>query len=417
MNRRWRVILPFSVLLLLVGGTLVVHAIEQPDPDDPAYLSPVSTSGTGASGLAGLLRDRGVTVERQTTTAGALAAAAGGDSTATIFVPTPAYAHLPTLTEATRVPAGTRLVLVAPDDGILRARRWPAAVTRTRWAAAPTDPACAEPVAGRAAVLRRQYATDQGSLCYDGGLLRFSADGYAVTLAGAADPFRNDRIAEHDNAALAVGLLAGNPRVIWLDLHALDVPPPPPATPVPTRTVTPDPTEGEPWGDSGGEGDGRGGEGQGDSESLQDSPMARAFPPAFWATVLLIVLALLALAAAAARRLGTPVSEPLPSRVPAHETMIGHGRLYARARARGPSLEILRAAARRRITDHLGLPADAPTDRIAGQAGLPAEYVRTVLDGDLPESDEDLVTAARFVQDLKREITQRPTRRTEGEAP
>jgi hypothetical protein len=416
-RRRWRVILPFLVLLLLVGGTLVVHATQQPDHADPAYLSPVSAAPHGGSGLAGLLRDRGVTVDRRTSTADALAALTGeGGAAATVFVPTPEYAHLPTLTGATGLPAGARLVLVAPGDRILSARQWPAAVLRTRWAAAATDPDCPEPVAGRAAVLRHQYAIEAGSRCYDGGLVEFRAGGYGVTLTGAADPFRNDRLAEHDNAALAVGLLARGPRVIWLDLHAPDRPPPP-TEPVPRPDpdgtgFTPYPGEGDPWGD------GDGGSGRGDSGTLPDNPVVQAFPPALWATLLLIVLAALALAAAAARRLGTPVSEPLPSRVPAHETMLGHGRLYARARARGPSLQILRAAARRRITEHLGLPAGAPVERIAGQAGLPAEYVRTVLDGDLPDSDEDLVAAARFVQDLERDITQvRPRPSTEGEAP
>ncbi|MEU4429040.1 DUF4350 domain-containing protein, partial [Actinoplanes sp. NPDC024001] len=375
-RRRRRLILPFAVLLLLVGGTLVVHAIEQPDQEDPAYLSPTGTVGIGASGLAGLLRDRGVTVERHTTTEDALGAVHEAGAAVTVFVPTPQFAHLPTLTGDTRIPAGSRLVLVAPDGAILKARRWPAAVTRTRWAAAVTEPGCAQP-AGPAAVLRQQYATSDGTLCYDGGVAEFTADGWDITLAGAADPFRNDRIREHDNATLATGLLARDSRVIWLDLHAPDRPPPPPTSPAPTldpestRPATPYPGEGESDGDGSGTGPGGGG-----SESLQDSPLAQAFPPAFWAVLLLIALAAVALAAAAARRLGTPVSEPLPSRVPAHETMLGHGRLSRRARARGPSLEILRDAARRRITDHLGLPAGAPADRIAAPAGPPPPKLR-----------------------------------------
>ncbi|MFC7534082.1 DUF4350 domain-containing protein [Actinoplanes sp. GCM10030250] len=430
-----RVVLPFLVLLALVGGTLVVHAVEQPDLGDPAYLSPVSSADIGSSSLAAMLAQRGVEVDRRTSTEAVLAALDG--TPATVFVPAPSYAYLSTLTSSTSVPPGTRLVLVAPDGDILEARGWPGSVRRTRWAAAATDPACAGPVAGaegRAAVLRRQYATESGTLCYDGGVLRFDRDGYDVTLAGAADPFRNDRIGEHDNAALAVGLLSQDPRVIWLDLHERERPPPEPTfTPEPEFSAEPDPSadnyfpdeNGEP-GDPGQPGEpGRpipnegsdpsgssGSSGQG--ESLQDSALAQAFPAPFWATVLLVLLVAIAFAVAAARRLGTPVTEPLPSRVPAHETMLGHGRLYARARARGQSLEILRDAARHRITEHLGLPADATAERIAASAGMPAEYVRAVLEGDPPESDEDLVTAARFLRDLEHDITRSPF---EGETP
>jgi hypothetical protein len=445
-TRRTRAVLPFLVLLVVVGGTLLVHALVQPDQDDPAYLSPVSTEGIGSATLARMLQDRGIPVDRRTTTADALAAARDGDGPATIFVPTPEFAHLSTLTSATGIPPGTRLVLAGADEDVLEPTGWPADVRRTRWAAAATDPACADPVAaaaGRAAVLRHQYATESGTLCYDGGVLGFERDGYDVTLAGAADPFRNDRIGEHSNAALAVGLLARNPRVVWLDLHKRDVPSPEPAPsvedpgrPDPGAAETASPYPGFPGdnepGGPGGPGSGDGepgdgrpapgeGEGEGDGgvgQSLQDSPLGQAFPPALWATALLVVLVAIAFAAAAARRLGAPVAEPLPSLVPAHETMLGHGRLYQRAQARTRSLEILREAARRRIADHLGLPAHASTDEIAAAARLPAEYVHEILAGDPPGTDDDLVTAARFLQDLERSIIHRAViHRVEGDTP
>ncbi|MEV6305391.1 DUF4350 domain-containing protein [Actinoplanes sp. NPDC051861] len=423
-SRRMRATLPFLVLAGVLGFTLTVHALQQADPGDPAFLAPGSRADIGGSRVAEALRDRGVQVSVLTSTGDAVSALRDGSAPATVFIPAPEFAHLPTLTEAAGIPAGTRLVLVAPDQDILDSRGWPGEVARTRWAAGVTDSACTEVVAGRAAVLRRVYADDGALICYSGGVMRFQRDGYAVTLAGAADPFRNDRVGEYSNLDLAVGLLGGNSRVIWLDLHSVEEPPAPSFEPEPEPTFGPEAeataspypwstgypgVPGEP-GEPGETGAPTPGEQEGDGQSLQDSPLAQAFPPAFWATAILIVLAAIAFAAAAARRLGTPVPEPLPSRIPAHETMLGHGRLYARARARGRSLAILREAARTRITAHLNLPHDAPADRIAAYAGLPAAHVHDVLDGgDPPRTDEELVAAARAVQDL--------IRRFEGDNP
>ena len=44
-------------------------------------------------------------------------------------------------------------------------------------------------------------------------------------VVGATDPFRNDRLDEHDNSAFAAGLLAARPRLVWLDLHERYEPP------------------------------------------------------------------------------------------------------------------------------------------------------------------------------------------------
>jgi hypothetical protein len=93
--------------------------------------------------------------------------------------------------------------------------------------------------------------------------------------------------------------------------------------------------------------------------------------------------------------------------------MLGHARLYQRARARGPSLQILRAHARRRLTTHLALPPHADSEQIATHAGLPVRYVRDILDGDTPTSNADLVEAAVLLQRLVRDVTTPPP--AEGE--
>jgi hypothetical protein len=270
-------------------------------------------------------------------------------------------------------------------------------------------------------VQRVRYDTEAGWLrCYAGGLVRGPGPDSAVTVVGAADPFRNDRIAERGNAALAVGLLARTSRVIWLDLHERELLAGP-GTEDPTQVPEADdeaPSDGRPAGPDGptGPDGGEPPEPQPEPEQdtaggLADNPLARAFPPQVWAAALLVSLALLVLAAASARRLGAPVAEPLPVRVQATETMRGHGRLYRRIRARGPSLEILRESARRRIAEQLGLPSHSDVtdlaERAATHTGLPPQLVRGVLAGPVPETDDELVTAAVAVQDLVRRVTER----------
>jgi hypothetical protein len=255
-----------------------------------------------------------------------------------------------------------------------------------------------------------------------------------MTLVGAADPFRNDRAGEHGNQALAVGLLARAPRVIWLDLHEREPAPEPTAAPDdPYATDAPgaddggsgdEPGEGSPEDDPAGDPEGTdqggdeggnqgadqgGADAQGGGNAVTDSPLARAFPPAVWATLALLVLAAITLAAASARRLGAPVAEPLPVRVRAAETVRGLGGLYRRARARGSSLATLQTAARVRLAEHFGLPGDTPVDEVAGRVaaytGQPVTEVRHVLGGGVEDSDEELARAATTVQNLVRYVT------------
>jgi hypothetical protein len=128
-----------------------------------------------------------------------------------------------------------------------------------------------------------------------------------------------------------------------------------------------------------------------------------------WATLALLALAALALAAASARRLGAPVAEPLPVRVRAAETVRGLGGLYQRAGARSTSLATLQGAARVRLAEHYGLPADVPADevaeRVAATVGQPVLEVRHMLSGGVEDSDEELARAATTVQNLVRFVT------------
>jgi hypothetical protein len=415
-GRRLRVVLPFAVVLALVLTTWIAHAVQQPDPTAPSFLSPTSDAGDGARTLVQRLTAAGVQVDRRATTPEAIAAATAGD--ATLMVTAPGLVHPDYLSEITS--AGTRVVLVAPDDEALANAGLYLPLAGPRWTAAAPEPGCAEPFAtAPAAVLRWAYGEIPGQVfhCYSGGVVEMSTGDATVTLVGASDPFRNDRLDEHGNAAFAVGLLSRASRVVWLDLHAREVPPP---TPEPTiRTFEPEPAEPgegedgparpqddeEPFDEGGDER----GDGAPQSGQSPPNPLAEAFPPAFWAIVLLLALAALALAAASARRLGTPVAEPLPSRVRAAETVRGLGGLYRRARARAASLETVQAAACRRLAVHFGLPPDstlqAVAARVAAETGQPEHEVRALLGGGVEDTDEELATKAAAVQHLVRTVT------------
>ncbi|MEU4689460.1 DUF4350 domain-containing protein [Actinoplanes sp. NPDC023714] len=407
-HRRMRIVLPFTVLLLLVTGTLLVHAAQQPDPGDPAYLNPAATGGVGSGRLAAALRARGTAVTEAGTVESALDAVRQRPG-ATLFVPAPSFIDLEDLTSATGLPTGTRIVVAGAGQHDLGRTSWEVSHEGTRWAADAVGAGCAVPLPGPAAVLRQRYAAPEGSVCFGGGLAAFTDGPVTVVLVGAADPFRNDRIGEHANEAFATTVLGGE-RVIWLSVHERENGTPeeePSAEASATPFERPAESDGgtgptaSPAGPATGQPPAAGGR-------TAKPPLTEAFPAAFWATLALAALVLIALAAAAARRLGSPVAEPLPSRVPAHETMLGHAGLYRRARARGPSLDILRTAARRRLTEHLGLPRDATPEEIAGRAGLPPDRVREVLAGKPPATDAELVTAAEDVQKLVLEILQRP---------
>jgi len=426
-NRRWlRAVFPLAAVLALIIFTITVHVLQQPDPTDKSFLSPTSDAGDGADRLAGRLTAAGVRIERQTDTPAALAAAKGG-APATVLVTTPGLVYSGYLNQLRALPPGTRIVLVAPDARAVGNAGLAAELAGPRWTAtAPAAGCTADFAAGPAAVLRWRYtwAYGQQTRCYDGGVVEMAAGETTVTLVGAADAFRNDRSGEHANQAFATGLLSRSARVIWLDLHEHEEPPPlfgdPGPRGQPDDEATPEPTQGdepdEPSDDgdgdqqSSGGSQGNGQNGGGSDGSLAGSPLGQAFPPAVWATILLLLLAGIALAAASARRLGAPVAEPLPVRVRAAETVYGLGGLYRRARARDTSLATLQGAAVRRLADHFGMPYDSSTaavaERVAAYTGKPVDDVRAVLGAATEGTDRELAEAATAVQNLVRYVTQ-----------
>ncbi|TDC31311.1 DUF4350 domain-containing protein [Micromonospora sp. KC213] len=431
-RRRHRIALPCALAAALIVTTLVAHAVDQPDPAAPGFLSPVAATEHGGSRLAGALRGRGVTVQRESDLLPALLAL--DDRPATLFVPAPELLHPDTLGALGDLPAGTRLVLVDPSRRVLEQVGLPVVRTDRRWAARAVRPdtdgrPCPLPEAARAgsaAAALQHYAASPGHAgelrrCYSGGLvhLPWTAD---VVVIGASDPFRNDRIDEWGNEELAAGLLGRHGRVVWLDL---DGPAPPPRlgtgstgepawSPLPGEA--PDERRDDDGGANGGPANGGSDDGGSDDSPDQsggerpdgDNPLWAAFPTWFWALLLQLALAALLVVLWRARRLGPPVTEPLPVRVHSAETVLGRARLYQRARARGPAAATLRSATRDRLRTRLNLPATASPDEVtalvARYTGDHSDEIHELLYGATPATDAELLALARSLDRVTRTV-------------
>ncbi len=419
-SRRWlRLVIPFAVVLVVFLGTAVVHALQEPDVTDPAFLNPTSRAGIGADRLAARLGERGVTVDRVTRTSDALVAAYQGD--ATLFVPAPGLVHRYHLRMLKLLPASTRVVLVQPSLLTLDQGRIPVEGAKTRWATKTVAPGCALPeaaAAGPAGVFHVSYGIvfEETARCYDGALVGTRYAAAEVVLVGASDPFRNDRFAESGNAALATGLLATHKRVIWLDLHRgepgpglVDRSPDPGAGAPPSLGTGGSPDPDFPIADRNGpqQGDPQPGGGGGDGPRPAEPPPPpywKLLPPWAWIGLGLLALAGLGYALSQARRLGPPVSEPLPVAVRAAETVEGRGRLYRRAKARAAALDALRTSAVARLRSALDLAPDAPratvVAAVAARTGWPPEQVDAILYEARPADDPELVALAAHLDHL-----------------
>jgi hypothetical protein len=395
-SRRWlRAAIPFALLLMISVWTAVAHAIEEPDLNDPGTLSPTGTGAHGSSRLADLLRSRGIGVQRVTSSTQALQAASG--SAVTVFVPTPDYLNPAFFAEIVNTPGVRRVVVVRPGLRTVDLANLPVLPTGDRWATKTVVPDCGSAVAdaGQAAVLHTRYefdASDRNTRlsmnCYFGAVVGVWQGTTETVYVGANDPFRNDRIDEVGNEALATNLLSQTSRVIWVDVHAQE--------PV-VRPSANLPQLGLPQ------------YRRGDQDRTNTGyPLIDAFPSWLWASLLLALVAAALLAVARARRLGPPVAEPLAVIVPASEAVTGRGRLYQRINAREATLDALRAAAISRMVRVLnpfgappperelgrgGAGADQLVRQIAAHTRTPEAEVREVLYGSPPEHDAQLAHA------------------------
>jgi len=355
--RRYRLVLGALLGLLLTATAIGIARAHSPGGD----LDPRSADPGGSRALATLLADRGTPVRRVTDPSQLTSGVTGRT---VVLVAFPEALGVERLRPLGRLDTGT-VLLVAPDGNQL------AAVTRgvhpVREAPIETrSPDCglsAAQAAGAAVLGGRTYRTDDGATCYrgggDGGPLvtgRTSGGGRLVVL-GAGEPLTNDLLDDEGDAALALNLLGADgsaDEVRWL-------------VPAPGTAV--------------------GGDGPG------------LLPSWVGAAMLQLLVAGLLVALWRGRRLGPPVTEPLPVVVRAAETVEGRARLYRRAQARDRAAEALRSGALARLVPRLGIGAGAggePSPQavvaaVAARSGRPEAEVHAVLFGPPPADDAGLV--------------------------
>jgi hypothetical protein len=370
--RRWRV--PLAIIaLILIGGTVV--ALLQPAAAQ-GYLDPASDGPAGTHALADILAQRGEQVTRTVTPAAAQAAAAPGG--ATLVITSPQYLTQRQLSSLALV--GGNLVIVEPDAASLAtlapgvSRAGPAPV-------GPVPPDCrlaAAQLAGNADMGGLRLGLRPGmpgaAQCYPQGglpsLVRYSAAGKVVTVLGTGTPLTNGYLGQLGNAALALNILSGSRRIVWL---------------VPAQATL------SSAGPAGGQ------------KSLTD-----LIPLGAYLVALQLGIAVLLTALWRARRLGPLVPEQLPVVVRASETVEGHARLYQSRRARGRAAAALRDAMLNRLVPAVGLPHGAPPDAITSaltaRSGLGAAKIEMMLFGPAPGSDSALVALADDLDALEREV-------------
>jgi hypothetical protein len=123
-----------------------------------------------------------------------------------------------------------------------------------------------------------------------------------------------------------------------------------------------------------------------------------------------LLLAGLLLALWRGRRLGPPVTEPLPVVVRAAEAVEGRSRLYRRAQARDRAAAALRSGALARMVPRLGIdaagamepPPDAVVAAVAARSGRRDADVHAVLYGPPPADDAGLVALADALDSMVR---------------
>lgn len=372
-GRIWRAARAWLLLAIIVAAAGTAIGLLHKPPVN-GYLNPGSVQAGGSHALADVLAGLGRQVTTVSSVPSAVASAAAGS---TLVITSPGYLTRQQLARLRRVPAS--ILLVDPDAAALSELADGITIALTGQPVIPTPPQCglaAAAVAGTADLggvtlqvqtpdsqpVRQCYLSTSGPT-----LVQLRTSGHLVTILGTGVPLTNASLASEGNAALAINLLASR-QIIWL------VPPPLTAAARPAGPRS----------------------------------FASLVPLTAYLVAIQLLFALLLAAIWRARRLGRLVTEPLPVVVRAAETVEGHGRLYQSRRARGSAAAALRGAVISRITAAAGLPpaasAEAVTAATAQRTGQDPARIAELLYGRPPGSDQALVTLARDLDELQREV-------------
>lgn len=361
---------PVVVALVVVAGALVLALAA--GSAGSGRLDPLAPDPSGSRAVAQVLADRGVQVERRTTTAGMQEAVGAEGARATVLVVDPDLL-VDEQVEAVRSTTADLVVVSAsqPERFADAVRLGPDSAPEVRQPGCRLGPARR---AGSADTGGRGYEVRPGtdaSLCYarDGvpSLVRVREDGRTVTFLGSPVPLTNSRLDDEGNAALALGLLGGREQLVWYLPSLADVP-----------------------------------------RSAAQRSFYDLVPDGVWWGLVQLGVAVLLLALWRARRLGPVVEEPLPVVVRAAETVEGRARLYRRAGARDTAAEGLRGAAQARLRSALGLPSGsgppAVVDAVTARVRRTPAEVDALLYGAAPADDRALVRLADELDALDREV-------------
>jgi hypothetical protein len=341
--RRSRLWLALAGLVLLAA---VLLSLSHQAPGVP--LDPASPRKDGSKAVARLLAERGTSVQRITALADA--------RTGTVLVADPNAYRADQLLDLSR--RGTRLVLVAPSAELISQLDPRLRVSDTSLAADTVEPGCSDPGAQAAGAV--SFADGTLSYyglptCYAGRVVL--AD--EIVVFGSATVLRNDWLADTGVAALALNSISADGSVTdvqWL----------------------------MPGQDAGG----------GPAPSIWN-----VFPDHSRTVLVWLIGVGLLTALWRGRRLGPPVTEPLPVVVRSAEIVEGHGRLYQRAGARDRAAAALRAATAQRLRRRFGLPRASSVAEVARALGR--SEAAALLSGPAPVDDAGLIRLATGLDRLE----------------
>ncbi|PBD10583.1 hypothetical protein BI295_24785 [Mycobacterium avium subsp. hominissuis] len=361
-RRSWRWVLATLLVLAVIAG--VDAYLSAPRPG--TRMDAASTDPDGAHALVALLRDGGVDVVVADHIAD-VESAARPDTL--ILVAQSQYLADSVLDRLARIRSD--LLLVEPTSEARKALLPGVRISGT--SGFDSDPDCTLREAVRAGSVRfgraTTYESEDGramTRCYDGALIRFRDGGRAITAVGSTEFMTNASLLQAGNAALAMNLAGGRPRLIWYAPHFVE------------------------------------------GESSSKATVLDLIPAnVYWVVGQLAVVVLL-VAVWRGRRPGPLVAEELPVVVRASETVEGRGRLYRSRRARDRAAAALRTAALQRLTPKLGLAGGATPEAVVSTAaqrtGSDPGWVSYHLFGPPPTTDHDLLQLARALDDIERQV-------------
>lgn len=378
------------LLAVLVGvGALAAIAIATTPPGDA--MDPEGVGPGGGAALVAVLEQNGVDVVVATSIDDVTTALRANDHDTSVVVANTNNLGTAAATTLRQESLGTdRIVMLSPSTAQLRALRADATGLPVG-AAIQVDSRCDigtvdegdsligidsryEPGKGTTdakacfpLTLQTEDGGDEGEGNHGAGLVELPSTSAhpAITIVGTTTGFTNRVITDEDNAAIALRLLGGSPRLVWYQPSIADI-------------------------------------ANSDSSDLQDQSLL----PAWLAPALaLIGSSLVVLALVRGRRLGRLVREPLPVVVRAVETTESRARLYRRAQDRPRAASVLRRATLDRLRSRLGLrrgdSLDVVVRSISAATGRPVSEVLDLVAGPHPTDDAALVRLAQDLSDLE----------------